>query len=103
MADQPPITDPRKDSFIEQLSSEHLERAIASMRHLSFFHTQDVLRHNEVRSVHRADAFHPRFQERVETWLITHQMRLGLRGPLPGHPVLGARWGFYDRDSDPSR
>lgn len=93
--------DPRDDTFIEQLSQPELDAAVAAMRRLSFFHTLDIMRDTGVRSVHRSESFRPDFLERVEAWLTKHQIRLGLRGPLPGHPALGARWGFYDIDSDP--
>ena len=95
--------DPDDDRAIDQLDRPTLEEALDLMRHQSFFHTHDLAQHNLVRSSHRADGFHPDFQDRGEAWLIHHAARLGLRGPLPGHPTLGARWGFYDEDADPSR
>lgn len=98
-----PFPDPRDDSFIEELSKPELDAAVAALRHLMFFHTSDIVADVGVRTVHRADALHPGFLMRVEHWLIHHQVRLGLRGPLPGHPLRGARWGFYDDDSNPAR
>ncbi|TNF26809.1 MAG: hypothetical protein EP329_20590 [Deltaproteobacteria bacterium] len=98
-----PFADPRDDDFIDLLSKPDLDGAVDALRHLQFFHTMDVVEDFNVRSVHRADAHHPDFRARVEAWLIHHQVRLGLRGPLPGHPALGARWGFYDDDSNPAR
>lgn len=101
--DDRPFDDPREDPRIDQLHKIALEDALEALRHTQFFHTHDVANASAVRYSHRADAFHPDFLERVEKWLIEHAFRLGLRGPLPGHPVLGARWAFYEPASDPSQ
>ena len=101
--DELPFDDPRDDADIEHLNRPALEDAVEAMRHAAFFHSSDIAEHSLTRTMHRADAFHPEFRDRVEAWLVKHAMRLGLCGFLFGYLGVGVWWGYYDVDSDPSQ
>ncbi|MCC6622046.1 MAG: hypothetical protein IT385_12360 [Deltaproteobacteria bacterium] len=90
-----PDDDPRDIPDFRSLDRLAIERALAALRHLDQFHTIDVTRHMHVLEAHRERAGSPDFMDLVSRWLAREATRLGLRGPLPGHPSRGERWAWY--------
>jgi len=90
-----PDDDPRALPDFRSLDKVALERTLASLKHLDQFHTIDVTRHMYTLEAHRETARGPEFMELVGQWLAREATRLGLRGPLPGHPSRGERWAWY--------
>jgi len=90
-----PEAGPKLDRFA-------LARAVQSLRHLPSFHTVDVLRCHDLTYAHRDVLESEGFVERVERWLVSEALHLGLRGPLPGHDALGKRWAWHLPEADPT-
>lgn len=94
--------DPFEEPDFKELSRVALEDGLASLRHLSFFHTLDLLESTPVREAHRWVGADPGFPELVAAWLLRNAFRCGVQGPLAGEPHLGDRWTFYDEAASPS-
>jgi len=90
-----PEDDPRDIPDFRTLDRAALERAVNKLEHLANFHTIDVAQHSDVLAAHRERARSDEFMQIVARWLAAEAPRLGLRGPLPGHPSRGDRWAWY--------
>jgi len=92
---------PLDEPDFKELQPAAIEEAVDELRHATFFHTLDVVRHTRVQEAHRWHGYSMDFTELVEAWLRRKAFSLGVRGPLPGHPELGARWAFYSGQASP--
>lgn len=90
------LDDPRELPDFRNIDTAALERAVSALKYLDQFHTLDVATHTIVLEVHRERAREAGFASLVGRWLDANATRLGLRGPLPGHPSRGDRWAWYN-------
>ncbi|MFO0745772.1 MAG: hypothetical protein U1F43_08870 [Myxococcota bacterium] len=87
--------DVREIPDYSSLDKVALERAVMALKYLDQFHTLDVTTHMYSLEAHREQGRSEEFIALVTRWLTDEATRLGLRGPLPGHPSRGDRWAWY--------
>ncbi len=81
--------------FAPALSPHRSDEIFVSSDMSDQFHTLDVTTHMFTLEAHRERARGEEFLDLVAKWMTQEATRLGLRGPLPGHPSRGDRWSWY--------
>lgn len=90
-----PHDDVRDIPDYSSLDVTALERSVKALSYLDQFHTLDVTTHMFSLEAHRERGRNEDFVALVGRWLSENSTRLGLRGPLPGHPSRGERWAWF--------